>query len=163
MYNPFGLLSMRLLQALLKSGNRYFVRQTYKRGLDQFDETQRGAFLFTHYTDAGRAQMHYDALALDPNRFLYDSTDAEHYNKLEIAAHQPLGFRIYSPLLEKEWKPTEAMNEKIRKYIAANFTWTPGRNDKVKADLFSQVGELFVNLKYRVHEVKVPLADIEKY
>ena len=163
MYNPFGLLSIRLLQALVRSGNRYFVRQTYKRGLNALDATHRAAFLLTHYADAGKAKMHYDALVHDANRFLYDSNDPEQYKKLEIAARQPLGFPVYSPLLEKEWKPSEQMREKIRSYVAANLQWTPGRNDTIQADLFSQVGELFLNLKYRTHEIKVPLADIEKY
>jgi hypothetical protein len=31
----------------------------------------------------------------------------------------------------------------------------------LKADLFVQFGELFITLKYGIHEVKIPLADIE--
>ena len=163
MYNPFGLLSAKLLQALIQSGNTWFVRQTWKRGMDPQDTTQKGAFLFTHYNNAGRAHIHYDALAHDPNRFLYDSTLPDHYKKLETAAAQPLGFRVYSPLLEKEWKPSGLLSDKLRRYITGKLQWTPGRNDTVKAELFTQFGELFITLKNRGNRIKVPLSDIENY
>lgn len=163
MYNPFGLLTKKLLLALIKAGNLYFVRQTYKRGLDITDTTQKAAFLLTHYTNAGRAQMHYDALANDANRFLYDATHPAHLQKLETAASQPIGFKVYSPLMEKEWQPSKLLSDKIRRYVAAELLWMPARSETVKADLFTQFGELFVTLKHRVEEIRVPLSDIEKY
>lgn len=163
MYNPFGLLTMKLLQALIKAGNVYFVRQTYRRGLDIFDESNRGAFLLSHYTDAVKAQVHYDAIAHDGNRFIYDANNDEQLKKLEIAAGQPQGFRVYSPLLEKEWKPSGLLSDKIRHYVSANLLWTPGRNDTVKADLFVRFGELFITLKHRMQEIQVPLSEIEKH
>mgnify|MGYP003574963444 CR=1 FL=1 len=162
MHNPFGHLSIKLLHALINGGNRYFVRQTYKRGLNPFDPTQKAAFLFTHYADLPTARMHYNFLHHDPNRFLYDSRKPEHYAKLEIAARQVVGYPVYTPLLERNWEPSEKMSESIRRYIRAHLTWTPAREESVKADLFTEFGELFVNLKWRSHEKKVPLANIEK-
>jgi hypothetical protein len=162
MHNPFGLLSVKLLHAVMQAGNRYFVRQTYPRGLHPFDSTHKAAFLFTHYRDWKEAQRHYNSLHNDANRFLYDSQNSDHAAKLEIAAKQVPGFPVYTPLLEKPWEPSEKMSELIRKYIGANLNWTPAREETVKADLFTQFGELFVNLKYRSFETKVPLADIEK-
>jgi hypothetical protein len=163
MHNPFVLLTTRLLHSLIASGNIYFVRQTYRRGLDNFDKHTKAAFLFTHYSSLNKAQMHVEALQQDGNRFLYNNTIREHHEKLEIAAKQPLGFKVYSSLLEEPWKPSEKMAEMIRRYIGENLTWTPARQDIIGAELFIQFGELFINLKYGAHEVKVPLSDIEKY
>ena len=163
MHNPFVLLSAKLLDSLIKAGNTHFVRQTYKRGKDELHDHIRAAFLITHYTEATRAQTHYDALPGDPNRFLYDIADPVHAEKLAIAANQPLGFKIFSPLMQQPWKPTAEIAAQIRTYISEKMNWTPGRNDTVKADLFTQFGELFINLKYGNHEIKVPLVDIENY
>ena len=162
MHNPFGLLSPKLLQAMIDAGNRYFVRQTYIRGMDPKDPVHKAAFLFTHYDNLPAARMHYNFLLHDRSRFLYDSMNEEHKSKLEIAAKQVAGYPVYTPLLEKPWQPSEKMSELIRRYIRAHLSWTPAREETVKADLFIQFGELFVNLKYRSQETKVPLADIEK-
>lgn len=163
MHNPFVLLTTRLLESLIKAGNHFFVRQTYKRGKNELDPLNKAAFLFTHYTDYSRAKTHYDTLDNDPNRFLYNISEAEHYEKLFIAACQPEGFKIYSPIVQQAWKPTAPIATKIRNYINQKLNWTPARTDAVKADLFVQFGELFITLKYGIHELKLPLADIENF
>ncbi len=163
MHNPFVLLTTRLLESLIKAGNHFFVRQTYKRGKNELDPLNKAAFLFTHYTDYSRAKTHFDSLDNDPNRFLYNINEEEHYRKLFIAAGQPEGFKVYSPIVQQAWKPTAPIAAKIRNYINQKLNWTPARNDGVKADLFVQFGELFITLKYGIHEVKLPLADIENF
>ena len=40
--------------------------------------------------------------------------------------------------------------------------WKPERKEEVRATLFIQFGELFINLKLNQDEIKVPLSDIEK-
>jgi hypothetical protein len=162
MHNPFGHLNLKLMHALIDAGNRYFVRQTYQRGLNPFDEVQKAAFLFTHYRDLRSAQVHYDFLRHDPNRFLYDSRNPAHAAKLDIAAKQVPAFPVFTPLLEKPWEPSEKMSALIRRYIGTHLNWMPSREETVKADLFTEFGELFVNLKFRSFETKAPLADIEK-
>ena len=162
MHNPFGHLSLQLLIALIRAGNRYFVRQTYPRGLNRLDPVQRAAFLFTHYAHLSDARHHYNALQNDGNRFLYDSMDPEQYDKLEIAAKQVIGYPVFTPLLEKPWVPSEKMSESIRNYIRTHLPWTPAREEMVQADLFTEFGELFVNLRWRTFEAKALLADIEK-
>lgn len=163
MHNPFVLLTTRLLESLIKAGNHFFVRQTYTRGKNELDPLNKAAFLFTHYTDYSRAKTHFDSLDNDPNRFLYNINEEEHYRKLFIAAGQPEGFKVYSPIVQQAWKPTAPIAAKIRNYINQKLNWTPARNDGVKADLFVQFGELFITLKYGIHEVKLPLADIENF
>jgi hypothetical protein len=163
MHNPFVLLTVPLLESLLKAGNQFFVRQTYKRGKNELDPLNKAAFLFSHYTDYSRAKTHYDTLDNDPNRFLYNINEEEHYQKLFTAAGQPEGYKIYSPLVKQAWKPTPPIAARIRKYIDQKLTWSLGRNDSVKADLFVQFGELFITLKFGIHELKLPLADIENF
>ena len=161
MINPFQLYSPDLLQALLRAGHRYFVRQTYERGSFQDAGTTQKAFLISHYDNASRANVHYEALVTDANRFLYDVSDPAHLEKLEIAASQPAGFRIFTPMLLRPWKPTEWIKGKVRKYIDQKLAWQPGRSTGVKTNLFTQFGELFLTLKSGIHEVKIPLSDVE--
>jgi hypothetical protein len=163
MHNPFVLLTTRLLKSLIKAGNTFFVRQTYPRGKNPLDPLNKAAFLFTHYTDYSRAKTHYDTLDNDPNKFLYNINEPEHYEKLFIAAGQPEGFHIYSPLVQQPWKPTPAIANRIRNYINHKMKWAPARTDTVKADLFVQFGELFITLRSGIHEVKLPLAEIENF
>jgi hypothetical protein len=162
MHNPFGRLTTRLLCSLLAGGNRYFVRQTFLRGLNPLDPMQKAAFLFTHYSSYGEAKAHYDHLTGDPNRFLYDSADARHLARLETAARQQPEYPVYLPLLNKPWQPSARIAEQIRRYINHHLHWTPARRTAVEADLVNEFGELFVNLKYRERTAKVPLADIEQ-
>jgi hypothetical protein len=163
MHNPFVLLTTRLLESLIKADNTFFVRQTYPRGKNQLDPLNKAAFLFSHYTDYSRAKTHYDALDNDPNKFLYNLNEPGHYEKMFIAAGQPEGFHIYSPLVPQPWKPTAPIATKIRNYINQKMGWSPSRSDAVKADLFVQFGELFITLKFGIHEVKLPLAEIENF
>ena len=162
MHNPFSLYSERLLNALLNAGHKYFVRQTYKRGLDHFDEQQKGAFLISHYNELNKATIHYEALVKDGNRFLYDIEKPEHIEKLRIASKQPEGYKIYSPLLTQEWTPSNDMRQKIRRYIDYKLKWRPSREETVATNLFIEFGELFITLKLRSYNEKVPLSDIER-
>ena len=163
MHNPLALLDVKLLNALLKAGHTHFVRQAFPRGIDHTDSDQKGAYLITQYREEAKAQIHYDALASDPTRFLYDITNAEHLDKLKIASTQPQGYRIYSSLLlDKKWIPPHEMKGKIKRYISMRLNWQPKGSDTVNTDLFFQFGELFVTLKWGSHEVKIPLSDLER-
>jgi hypothetical protein len=161
MHNPFQLYSPRLLDGLLKAGHTHFVRQTYKRGIDHFDPLPKGSFLVTPYNETAKANMHYEALVNDANRFIYNTGIKEHLEKLHIAANQPAGYKIYAPLLPGPWKPSDIMAGKIRIYVSRILKWHPGKQG-VHSDLFLQFGELFITLKSGIHEVKIPLSDIER-
>jgi hypothetical protein len=161
MHNPFQLYSPQLLDALLKAGHTHFVRQTYKRGLDHFDPLLKGSFLISPYNEAAKANMHYEALVNDGNRYIYNITIQEHLEKLNIAVNQPEGYKIFAPLLPREWKPSDIMAGKIRIYVSRVLKWQPGKQG-VHSDLFLQFGELFITLKSGIHEVKIPLSDIER-
>jgi len=163
MHNPLALFDAKLLNALLQAGHSHFVRQTFPRGIDHTDTDQKGAYLITQYREEAKAQIHYDALARDPARFIYDVTKPEHLEKLRTASTQPKGYRIYSALLaEKKWIPPHDMKSKIKRYISMRLNWQPKGSDTVNTDLFFQFGELFITLKWGSHEAKFPLSDIER-
>lgn len=162
MHNPFTLYTPLLLNGMLKAGHRYFVRQTYKRGMDHFDEIKNTAFLISPYPDESRAMMHYDALKNDGNRFLYSVLNTDHLEKLNIAVTQPAGYKIYAPLLPGPWKPSDIMAGKIRRYIDHVLHWHLSRKEGVRSNLFIQFGELFITLRSGKHEIKIPLSDIER-
>lgn len=162
MHNPFPLLTGQLLVSFIKTGHKYFVRQTYKRGIDHFDDTIKAAFLISHYSDKSKADIHFKALTADGNRFLYDINEPEHLQKLQTAAEQPKGFKIYTPLLQNEWRPTNALSQQIKKYIGGNLNWQPKKSEGVKCNLFLQFGELFLTLKWKSSEVKIPLSEVER-
>ncbi len=102
MFNPLVPLTRPLLEAFVKAGKKYFVRQTYIRGKELLDENVKGYFIFTHYSEIGQAEHHLSAIGQDRSRFLYDWEKSEHQEKLLIAAGKPAGYKIYSSIVEKD-------------------------------------------------------------
>ncbi len=159
MHNPLYIFTTEVLDELIKTGHRYFVRQTYKRGLNA---ELKASFLISHYEEQAKADIHFKALVNDPNSFLYDAEDPSHLLKLQVAASQPEGYRIYTLHLAMEkWKVPLILKGNLKRYIT-RLGWQPSRDKGVNAKLFSQFGELFIALKWQSHETKVPLSDIEK-
>lgn len=170
-HNPLTIFSPQLLSVHLQSGNRYFVRQTYERGLHTTSSHQqanaappKAAFLISEYTELSRAKIHMAELETDTQAYLYDAEDAEHLRRLQVAASQPPGYAIYAPLLAmRQWKPTDALKAKIKSYIETRLKWKPKGSDGLDAELFLQFGELFITLKFGRDHAKVRLIEIEKH
>jgi hypothetical protein len=179
MHNPLTLFTSQLLMVHLQSGNRYFVRQSYERGLTNTQlptntnpsnnpptntTTPKAAFLISEYTELARAKIHLAALEHDPQAYLYDAEDPEHLRRLNIAAGQPEGYAIYAPLLAmRQWKPTDLLKAKIKTYIESRLKWKPRGSDEIGAELFLHFGELFITLKFGHDHAKVKLQEIEKH
>lgn len=166
MYNPYTILTPQLLAAMLKQP-MYFVRQHYPRGL-QHEDDKCIPLLFTHYihtdTDKERADRHMRLLMKDKFRFLYDSTNPEHLEKLKKAAAQPEGYRIYINLLPKKWKASDGLKLIISRYVSEKLSWwnyTP--KDKLNVTLKERYGELFIALLWRGQQTEVLLDDIENF
>jgi hypothetical protein len=159
MHNPLYLFTTEVLKELIKTGHRYFVRQTYKRGLTS---ELKASFLISHYEEQAKADIHYTALVNDANGFMYDAENPDHLAKLQVAASQPAGYRIFTlHLAMEEWKVPLVLKGNLRRYIT-RLGWQPAKDKGVNAKLFSQFGELFIALKWQSHETKVPLYEIEK-
>lgn len=180
MYNPFPLLNEALLKSEIAKGKRYFVRQTFPRGMDT---RLKGAFLLRAYTaeEKNAADQHIDAISgnvngrndnghdarrRDANAFLYDAGSPEHLDKLRVAATQPFGYKVfYAAKKGVDWKPPVLYREKIRHYIRVHHSdWQTNRGGgKIEAGLYEEFGELFLKFSSGEEQETIPFDDIEKY
>jgi hypothetical protein len=165
MYNPFPLLNEALLRDQVAKGKRFFVRQTFARGMDA---RLKAAFLFRAYPveEKEHAAKHVAAIPRDGNAFLYDAEIPEHLEKLHIAARQPFGYKVfYAAKKGVDWKPPPVYREKMRHYINrhhAGWRTTQG-GEKIQVGLYEEFGELFLKFSYDGEEDIIPFDDIEKY
>ena len=164
MFNPLCLFSKELLAAFVSSGQKYFVRQTFNRGRNSSDTTVR-SFLISHYNDYKQAFEHFEAIAQDPNRYLYRWSEPEHRKRLEAAASQPTGFKIFAGVVMPDWKEKadRALKVRVRQYMERKNLWHPGRKDEVTFELYPHFGEVFVRMRFRKQEIKVALEEVENF
>ncbi|HEX2606777.1 MAG TPA: hypothetical protein VHK91_05335 [Flavisolibacter sp.] len=162
MFNPLAPFQLPVLQAMIAEGHRYFVRQTFLRSHDPFDQKTRGSFLFCHYKDYPKAKEHFDVLADDPLRFLYAWDDPDHQVRLQFAASAPEGYKLYSNTFLPDWEHhlTDRLKEQIRRYIQ-RLGWKPGKNDAIIPAFYPYFGEVYVALRFRKQEVRIKFEEIE--
>jgi len=165
MYNPFPLLTSDLLKDQLAKGKRYFVRQTFVRGMDT---RLKAAFLLRAYPaeEKENAGQHLAAIPRDANAFLYDASLPGHLEKLSIAATQPFGYKIYYAAKKGlDWKPPVLYQEKIKHYIRRHHAdWQSNRGGgRIEVGLYEEFGELFLKFSSGEEQETIPFDDIEKY
>ncbi len=165
--NPFAPLTPQLLDAMTRQP-MFFVRQYYKRGFGPYDDKKMVPLLFTHYihhtVDSERAERHMRLLGADPYRFLYDSTNEEHLQKLRMASLQPEGFRIYVNLLPKPWKAGDGLKRKISSYVQHQLSWwNYNPADRLKVTLKDRYGALYLGILWKHQQTEVLLEEIENY
>jgi hypothetical protein len=165
MYNPFPLLTPGLLRDQLTKGKRWFVRQTFPRGTEP---RLIAAFLLRGYDAAERttAGEHMETLEKDGNAFLYDADNPEHLQKLQIAASQPFGYKVfYAAHKGVEWKPPQTYQEKMRHYLRRHHpTWRAQKEgDQIEIGLYEEFGRLFLKFSHNDEDDTIPFDLIEKY
>ena len=165
MYNPFPLLNEALLRDQVAKGKRFFVRQTFARGMDG---RLKAAFLLRAYPEVEKeqAEQHLSAIARDVNAFLYDAATAEHLERLQIAARQPFGYKVfYAAKKGVDWVLPPVYREKIRHYINRHHAGWRGNTagEKIQVGLYEEFGELFIKFSYDRQEDSIPFDEIEKY
>ena len=165
MYNPFPLLTRGLLTDQLAKGKRWFVRQTFPRGAEP---RLVAAFLIRAYDadENDTARQHISALSRDGNAFLYDAEDPAHLQKLQIAAGQPFGYKVfYAAHKGVEWKPPPVYQEKMRNYIRRHHpAWRSTKEgDSIGIGLFEEFGQLFLKFSHNDEEDTIPFDNIETY
>lgn len=162
MYNPFILLSPELLAHKIAAGKRFFVRQTYLRGLQP---GIKAAFLLRAYaaTEEELALQHLQVLAADPHARLYDAADPAQAEKLDIAATQPAGYRIYyAGKIGNKWRPPPAYEYRIKQYIRRRHPeWRPTRGQQIRVGLFEEWGNLWIRLGFEEETEIIPLSHFE--
>ena len=165
MYNPLPLLTRGLLDDQVAKGKRWFIRQTFPRGMEA---RLIAAFLVRGYDaeEKNAAGDHLAALAKDGNAFLYDAEDPAHLQKLHIAAGQPFGYKVfYAARKGVEWKPPPQYQEKMRHYLRRHHpAWRPQKEgDKIQIGLYEEFGELFLKFSFADEDDTIPFDLIEKY
>ena len=165
MYNPLPLLSNGLLEDELRKGKRWFVRQSFARGMES---RLKAAFLIRGYQEEEKelATQHMTTLNRDGNAFLYDATIAEHVERLQVAAGQPFGYKVfYAAKKGLDWKPPAIYQQKIRRYIGRHHPgWRPQKEgDKIQVGLYEEFGELFIKFSHDREEDTIPFERIELY
>jgi hypothetical protein len=165
MYNPFPLLTEGILNDQVAKGKRYFVRQTFPRGMNA---RLKAAFLLRAYGEEEKdlAEQHLAAIARDVHAFLYDASLSGHLEKLHIAARQPFGYKIfYAAKKGVDWRPPDLYEQRIRQYIRRHHDdWRNSRTGaKIEVGLYEEFGELFLKFSYNGEEDNIPFDDIEKY
>jgi hypothetical protein len=165
MYNPFPLLTGGLLKDQVDKGKRWFVRQTFPRGMEA---RLKAAFLIRGYEGEEKtlAEQHMAALSRDRNAFLYDAAIPGHLEKLGIAAGQPFGYKIfYAAKKGVEWKPPTPYQQKIRRYINKHHPNWRAQNEggEIQVGLYEEFGELFIKFSHGHEEDMVPFETIEQY
>lgn len=162
-YNPLALLSLPLLEAMIKNGITYFVRQRFPDGLRYFpSEELVGCYILTHYIDKGKALEHMQAINADPGKRLYTVTEDQDLADLKKASSQPGGYKILTTLLNtKKWEPPRGFEESLRKYLRHSGYW-PKRTDELTAGPFFEFGVLFLKVKWAGNEIRVPFTNVQK-
>jgi len=166
MVNPYSLLTPEILDAMLKQP-MFFVRQYYQRGAGPYDDPTI-PLLLTHYihheADIERSQRHMRLLLKDGFRFRYNSADPDHRRKLEYAAQQPEGYRVYINLLPKKWRPGDGLKRKISQFMLHRLPgWKYSPSDKLKVTLKERYGELYLGLLWKGQQTEVNLVEIENF
>lgn len=165
MYNPLPLLTRGLLDDQIAKGKRWFVRQTFPRGMEA---RLIAAFLIRGYDEEEKtsADQHLAAINKDGNAFLYDAKDETHLQKLQTAASQPFGYKLfYAARKGVEWKPPPHYQEKMRNYLRRHHpAWRPQKEgDKILIGLYEEFGQLFLKFSYSNEDDTIPFDLIEKY
>lgn len=164
MFNPLYPFTEPLLDAFVKAGKLYFVRNTFNRGFDHFDENIKACFIITHYDDKAQAMAHYNSISHDKYRCFYEYSIAEDQKKLRIAASQPSGYKIYSSIFVNDWEKriTKELKEKINRYMYHNTNWKPGKNEMTHLNFYFQFGQLYFSLSYGGDKITGTFDQIEK-
>jgi len=165
MYNPLPLLSTGLLEDELRKGKRWFVRQSFARGMEA---GITAAFMIRSYTadEESTALLHLKAIEKDRHAFLYDASLGPHRERLSVAARQPTGYRVfYAARKGVEWKPPDNYQQKMRHYIRTHHpAWIPQKpGEKIEIGLFEEFGQFFLKFTYDGEDDTIPFDLIEKF
>lgn len=163
MFNPLYPFNNKLLQAAVKNGSMFFVRNTFVCSACLPQQYLKGCFIITHYNDKAKAEAHYNSSANDKYRFLYHWNDAEHQQKLLNAASNPKGYEIHSSCFMPKFENDigKDIKNKISRFIQLQSNRKLKRNEKTTVDFYLQFGILYVRIAFAGQQISAKFMDIQ--
>ena len=159
-------MNKELLEDQLKKGKRWFVRQTFPRGIKG---KMVAAFLIRGYwkDEQELASQHMSALqGKDGNAFLYDAAIPAHAERLRTAAAQPFGYKIfYAAKKGVDWRPPKEIEDSVRRYINSHHANRRAQREggEILVGLYEEFGELFIKFSHGEEEDYFPFEIIERH
>ena len=151
--------------AVDQAGKQYFVSQSFRRGLNLF-EPEKVPLLFSHYDDAGLAQIHLNAIPKnDKFRTIIDLKKPEHVKKINDMLTPDSSYVIYSSLYAYTHEDIQKLLDtkyihNTARYIKSNTSWSL-RNTEFHTQLEVIFGELYLTIKHNSQSVRTKFEDIE--
>lgn len=166
MFQPFELFKRSYINRLIKLNKVYVVSQSYKAGLDPFDEQLTTPILLTDYEDIGLANIHKAAVKTDKFAAVINLNNPAHVQKLVSMLEPESEYKIYWSVVKDMDSIKKRVDVKykdnISRYIMKNTTWRIGGDETIRPQLSVIFGELFIFLKRGAQELRVKFEDIEK-
>ena len=165
MFQPFELFNPIFAKRLVKLNKFYIVSQSYKAGLDPFNEIKKVSLLLTDYEDRGLAYIHKNAVKADKYAAVLDLNNPKHFEKLESMLVPASQYIIYWSVVKNIESIKKTIHAKykdnIRRYILKNTTWRIEGDETIRSHLSVIFGELFIFLKRGAQELRIKFEEIE--
>lgn len=158
MYNPCYPFPLELIDALAADGFHFFVRQTFPRGADY----QLPSCILSHYRDAYDAQRHFDIIATDTQRILFDINKGIDLQQLIAHINDPQQ-RVFTTLFSFDrWVPPKDIERKIWNFVKQQPGFRAGKL-KINSLPFMHLGEVYLRITQGKEVMKIPLSEIENF
>lgn len=147
---------------------KYFVLEAYSRGKENGTNTDFQSFLLSYYekengVEVNRAFIHFNQIAADKSRLLFDS-DKEADKARLMNACEGNNYAVYINLLPKKWQAPHWLRKKIHLYMQHHFKWWQySRINKLHIGIKDRYGKLFLYLAWKGHRAEIILDDIENF
>ena len=139
---------------------RHFVRSTYPRGIGG---TVTQAFLISHYHKGAEATRHFNAIATDIHRDIFDTNNPDDVKRLRKETEPAINCQSFSQLIhpENEKIATNQFREHTRRWLLNNTHWELKGGISIYPKLYFQLGELYVRIAHKGEEVKMKFDQLE--
>lgn len=160
MFNPAYPFTTELFDSFMSKEVRHFVRSTYKRGIGG---TVTQAFLISHYHKAAEATRHFNAMATDLHRQIFDTNHPADAERLRKETEAGPNSRSFSQLIhpENEKAATNQFREHTRRWLLNNTDWELKGGITIYPKLYFQLGELYVRIAHKGEEIKMKFEELE--
>lgn len=160
MFNPAYPFTKELLESFVVKEVKHFVKSTYKRGISG---TIKQGYLISHYHDKAEAERHFNAIAHDPNRDIFDTDRPEDLERLKKETEPSIEQIIFSKLIhpENEKKATEKFRDNTKRYLFNNTNWDLKGRVTIYPKLYFQLGELYVRISHQGETISMKFHELE--